>query len=42
MTMVIGSLKMARVFFAAHSCCTTETIASCSCVYFVVPAKAGT
>src|SRR6266566_9247315 len=31
MTTVIGSLKMARGFFAAHSRCTTETIANCSC-----------
>jgi hypothetical protein len=35
-------LKVARGFFADHSLCTTETIASCSCVYLVVPAEAGT
>jgi hypothetical protein len=29
---VIGVLKVARGFFVAHSRCTTETIASCSCV----------
>jgi hypothetical protein len=29
---VIGVLKVARGFFAAHSRCTTETIASCLCV----------
>ena len=33
---------MARGFFAAHSRCTTKTIANCSPVYFVVPAQAGT
>ena len=37
-----GVLKVAHGFFAAHSRCTTETIASCSSVYFVVPAHAGT
>ncbi len=42
MTTAIGSLKMTRGFFAAHSRCTAETIANCSCVYIVVPAKAGT
>jgi len=31
--MVIGSLKAARGFFAAHSRCTTETIANCSCAH---------
>jgi len=41
-SMVIGALKVARGFFAAHSRCTTETIANCSCFYFVVPPKAGT
>src|SRR5271167_2014221 len=29
---VIGVLKVARGFLAAHSRCTTETIASCFCV----------
>jgi hypothetical protein len=37
-----GVLKVTRRFFAAHSRRTTETIANCSCVYFVVPAEAGT
>src|ERR1700737_3498247 len=39
---VIGALKVARGFFAAPSHCTTETIANCSSVDFVVPAQAGT
>jgi hypothetical protein len=42
MTTVIGVLKVARRFLAAHSRCTTETMANCSCAYFVIPAKAGT
>jgi hypothetical protein len=29
---VIGSLNVARGFLAAHSRCTTETMAICSCV----------
>ena len=29
---MIGVLKVARGFFAAHSRCTTETIANCLCV----------
>ena len=29
---VIGSLKVARGFLAAHSRCTTATIATCSSV----------
>ena len=37
-----GVLKLARGFSTAHWRCTTETIANCSCFYFVVPAKAGT
>ena len=32
MTTVIGALKVARGFVAAHSPCTTETIANCLCV----------
>ena len=29
---VIGSRNVARGFFAAHSRCTTDTMAICSCV----------